>query len=149
MSTTILPLTALAHLDIETSYPSPDTARVAVAGEIDLATAAVLRERLFGLLHGKTPAILDVDLAGCTFLDCTGLGVLVGVRNAAVQSGRQMWVTRPQRVVRRVLELTGLLDVLTAPDDQPQPSPTRPDNPTGAGPAYATLTTPPEMLVAA
>jgi anti-anti-sigma factor len=149
MSTTLLPMTAVTQLHIDTSYPSPNTARAAVAGEVDLATAPVLTDRLLGLLDGRAPAVLEVDLAGCTFLDCTGIGALVGVRNAAVQTGCQMRVIHPQPVVRRVLDLTGLLDVLTAPIDQPQPLPTRSEYPARIGPASATVTTSLDILVAA
>ena len=96
MSTTLLPMTAVTQLHIDTSYPSPNTARAAVAGEVDLATAPVLSDRLLGLLDGRAPAVLEVDLAGCTFLDCTGIGALVRVRNAAVQTGCQIRVIHPQ-----------------------------------------------------
>jgi len=116
MSTTLSPVNVLTQLHIDTTYPLPDTARVAVVGEVDLATAAVLRDRLLNVLHDQAPGVLDVDLAGVTFLDCTGISALVAVRNAAVRTGRQMRVTRPQPFVRRVLGLTGLLGVFTGPD---------------------------------
>jgi anti-anti-sigma factor len=121
MSTTLSPVTMLAHLDIAPSRPSPATARVAVIGEVDLATAPVLRDQLLGVLHDYGPDVLDVDLGGVTFLDCAGVGALVGVRNAAVQAGRQIRVAHPQPIVRRILEVTGLLGVLTAPTDQRSP----------------------------
>jgi hypothetical protein len=70
-------------------------------------------------------------LRGLTYLQTASL---VGVRNAAVQAGRQLRVTRPQPIVRRVLDVTGLLGVLTGPVDQPQPLPTRSEYPSGTGP---------------
>ena len=149
MSTTLSPVTALTQLHIDTSWPSLSTARVAVVGEVDLATAHLLRDRLLGVLREQSPAVLDVDLAGVTFLDCAGISALVVVRNAAIHTGRQMRVSHPQSIVRRVLELTGLLDVLTAPIDQPQPLPTRSGHPSGIGPSPATATQPPTMMVAA
>ncbi|MGN9911732.1 STAS domain-containing protein [Phytohabitans sp. LJ34] len=112
--TTFSPVTALAQLHIDTTYPSAVTARVAVVGEVDLATTPMLRERLLRLLRDRSPDLLDVDLAGVTFLDCTGLAALVAVRDAAIQAGHQMRVSHPQPIVRRVLEVTGLLAVFTA-----------------------------------
>jgi anti-anti-sigma factor len=112
------PATALTQLHIDTNYSWPGVA-VAVAGEVDLATAPVLRDRLVNALQEQNAAVLDVDLGGVTFLDCAGISALVAARNTAVQAGRQMWVTYPQPIVRRILELTGLLDVLTAPIDEP------------------------------
>jgi anti-anti-sigma factor len=113
---------ALTQLHIDTNYPSPATARVAVSGEVDLATAPVLRHRLLGVLRDHGPTMLSVDLAGVTFLDCTGINALIAARNAAAATGRQMWVTHPQPIVRQVLDVTGLLDVFTAPIEQPQPA---------------------------
>jgi anti-anti-sigma factor len=98
---TFLSVNASTQLHIDTTYPSPATARVAVAGEIDLATAAVLRDRLLSVLRDEAPSMLGVDLAGVTFLDCTGINALVAVRNAAVRTGRQMRVTHPQPIVCR------------------------------------------------
>jgi anti-anti-sigma factor len=118
---TLSPVNALTQLHIDTSYPSPATAQVAVSGEVDLATAEVLRDRLLGVLRDEAPTMLGVDLAGVTFLDCTGISALVAVRNAAVRAGRQIRVTHAQPIVRRVLDLTGLLDGITAPIDQPEP----------------------------
>jgi anti-anti-sigma factor len=148
MSTTTLPpVTGLAQLHIDTSYPSPGTARVAVAGEVDLATTPVLRERLLRVLRDQRPDLLDVDLAGVTFLDCTGLGVLVAVRNAAIRAGRQMRVSHPQPIVRQVLEVTGLLGVFTAPTIVA--APTGSGYPSGVGPTPAAVTQPPDLMVAA
>jgi len=149
MSTTLSPVTALTQLHIDTSWPSPATALVAVVGEVDLATAHELHDRLLQVLRAHAPAVLDVDLAGVSFLDCTGISALVAVRHAAVDAGRQMRVTHPQPIVRRVLEVTGLLGVFTAPIDQPQPLPTRSDHLSRTGTARASAAEPPGMMAAA
>lgn len=116
MATTFSPGTALTQLHLDSRWPSPSMAVVAVDGEVDLATADLLRDRLLGLLHEHGPTVLDVDLARVSFLDCTGIGALVAVRNAAIRAGRRVWITHPQPIVRRVLEVTGLLGLFTAPD---------------------------------
>jgi anti-anti-sigma factor len=149
MSTTLSPVTALPQLHIDTSWSSPVVVRVAVVGEVDLATAHLLRDQMLGVLHEQAPAVLDVDLAGVTFLDCTGISALVAVRNAAVRSGRQMRVSHPQPIVRRVLDVTGLLGILTAPIDQPQPPPIRSGHRSMVGHTPATATQPPGVLTAA
>jgi anti-anti-sigma factor len=121
-TTTFSPVTVSAQLHIGTSYPLGVTARVTVVGEVDLAATPVLRERLLRVLRDHRPDMLDVDLAGVTLLDCTGLGALVAVRNAAIRAGGQMRVSHPQPIVRRVLEVTGLLGVFTAPTTVPAPT---------------------------
>jgi anti-anti-sigma factor len=93
-----------------------------VTGEVDLATTPVLRERLLRVLRDQRPDLLDVDLAGVTFLDCAGIGALVAVRNAALHAGGQLRVSHPQPIVRWVLKVTGLLGVVTAPTIAPAPA---------------------------
>jgi anti-anti-sigma factor len=113
-------VSVLTPLHLETTCPSPGTVRVAVIGEVDIATATVLRDRLLDALDGQRPSVLEVDLAGVTFLDCAGLGALLAARNAAVRTGGQMRVTHPQPFVRRILAVTGLLTLFATPIDQPE-----------------------------
>ena len=77
-----------------------------VAGEIDISTAAQLRERLFEL--ADSGGTLIVDLNRVTFIDSAGLGALVGTaRRAAVHGGSLHAVcSRPQ--TRKLLWLTGV-----------------------------------------
>jgi anti-anti-sigma factor len=58
---------------------------VVVVGEIDLATAPILREHLAGaMLAGVPRAVLD--LAGVTFLDSSGLSVVIRRRGVSAPS---------------------------------------------------------------
>jgi len=95
MSTTPTPVTALTQLHLNTTWPSPSTARVAVVGEVDLATAHLLHDWLMGVLCERAPAVVDIDLAGVTFLDCTAISALVAVRNAAIQEPHGRWRDHP------------------------------------------------------
>ena len=67
MSTNEIALTAL-HLT--TTWNDPTTATVAVAGEIDLATARHLTTTLTSILAGGHAQQLIVDLAEVRFLGC-------------------------------------------------------------------------------
>ena len=118
MFTTISPVTSSAQLDIDARCPSPGTVRVAVVGEIDISNSDLLRVRLLNVLSALHPYRIEVDLAGVTFLDCRGVTVLVALSQAAARTGCRLWITNPQPIVRRVLDLTGLLDALTADVDQ-------------------------------
>ena len=81
-------------------------------GEIDVASAPEFHASL-GELIGREVAVVIVDLSEVTFIDSTGLGVLVGAEKEIRGAGRDLRVvvTRPQ--IRRVLELTGLDEVFT------------------------------------
>jgi anti-sigma B factor antagonist len=80
---------------------------VVVAGELDVATAPALRDALLGLLRDDAVPDVAVDLSAVTFLDSSGLGVLLmGARRWA--SAQKRFVLRePSRVALRVIDLTG------------------------------------------
>lgn len=118
MFTTNSPVTQPAQPSIDASRPSLRIVRVAVVGEIDLSTSDLLRVRLLDALSAPHPHRIEVDLAEVTFLDCSGVTVLVTLRHAAARAGCRLRITNPQPIVRRVLDLTGLLEVFTAGFDE-------------------------------
>jgi anti-sigma B factor antagonist len=88
-----------------------DPPGIVLAGEIDFGSAATLRtvgERLTGSLAagGRLP----VDVAEVTFLDSSGVGALIAVRNAAAASGGSVIIRNLSQPVRRMFELSGLMD---------------------------------------
>ena len=88
--------------------------RLAVAGEIDLATADQLRDAIAQAAAGSRTEVI-VDLAEVRFCDSTGIGAIVQARNAAASEGATVQVINPRGPVYRVLEVTGMLDSLTDP----------------------------------
>jgi anti-anti-sigma factor len=89
--------------------------RIAVVGEIDIAVHERLRAALAAALCAG-PAELVVDLAATTLLDAGGIGVLLHAQHQARRRARHLRITNPQHpTVRRVLDITGTLCVLTEP----------------------------------
>ena len=83
-----------------------------VAGEIDLHTAPALREAaLEAVRHNGTT--LRLDLGDVTFMDSTGIEVLLATRRRAELEGGSMTLVRPTAAVRRILEVTGLSQLFT------------------------------------
>jgi anti-anti-sigma factor len=89
-------------------------------GEVDMGAVDALGCALQDTLSTPDRVDVVVDLARVTFLDCAGIGALVTGRNTAVSRRCGYTVVKPQRQVRRVLELTGVLTALTG---RPQPAP--------------------------
>ncbi len=77
-----------------------------VAGYIDMSTAASLRERLFGLVDGGQPLI--VELNRVTFIDSAGLGALVAVARRAGAHGGSLHAVCSRQQTRKLLWLTGV-----------------------------------------
>jgi anti-sigma B factor antagonist len=84
----------------------PGYAVVMVAGELDIATVAGLRERLFELAGGGRPLIVDLDQV--SFMDASGLGVIVGAARRAATHGASLHVSCSQHRIRHLFHLTGL-----------------------------------------
>jgi len=84
-------------------------------GEVDVLTAPQLGRRLLGLVDaGKT--IMIVDLSKVTFMDSTGLGVLLdALRQLTKRHGKLGLVCPTERILRpfQVSGLTGYLQIFS------------------------------------
>ena len=81
-----------------------ETRVVSVAGELDLYTAPEFERAL--QLNGCADGQVVIDLSACTFIDSTGLGILV---RADRQIGRNaLLIVANGRAVLRAFELSGL-----------------------------------------
>ena len=93
-----------------TSRQSGDRTVVRVAGEIDVYTAPALREELAAQLDaGRTDLV--VDLADVSFMDSTGLGVLVGALKRVRTTGGDLRLVIDQEKVLKVFRITALTQV--------------------------------------
>ena len=89
-----------------------DVVVVKVAGEIDVYTAASLREKLADLIDADHTDVI-VDLTGVTFMDSTGLGVLVGALKKVRGYGGRLQLVIDQEKVIKVFRITALTQVFT------------------------------------
>jgi anti-anti-sigma factor len=121
-----------ARLDVRQDRDPAGQVRVRLTGEIDMSSVGTLAHALAALQ--RTAPSLVVDLADVTFLDSTGIAVLVIAHRRAVCAGKTLTVVNAQGGVRRVLDITGVLPTLTGPAtirlDDHQPGSGTPDTPT-------------------
>jgi anti-sigma B factor antagonist len=87
---------------------------VALDGELDVGDAASVAVAL-AAVAARGPRII-VDLAALEFIDCCALGALGRVRAQARQVGGDLLLAAPRGPVRRILALTGLIDVFSVHD---------------------------------
>lgn len=88
---------------------------VTVVGEVDVSNAGELREAVDSALEAA-PAEVSVDLAEVSYIDSTGIGVLVGAATRAQEAGVAFSVAHPQTNVKRVLGLLGVERQLNVED---------------------------------
>ena len=84
-----------------------ETAVVRVGGEIDLTSAPQLDEGLQDLVNGSVRD-LTLDLSGVSFMDSTGLRVLLKTSKLLEGAGGKLALREPSDPVRRLLEVSGL-----------------------------------------
>jgi anti-anti-sigma factor len=95
-------------IDVRVDRSSGDgAALVAVSGELDLSTAPELERFLVELQRDDAGVVLD--LRQLTFMDSSGLRVILGADARARSSGSRLVLVRGAPTVHRVFELT-LLD---------------------------------------
>ncbi|HEY7134907.1 MAG TPA: STAS domain-containing protein [Acidimicrobiia bacterium] len=78
-----------------------------ITGEIDATTALLVADGLARALDSGAARVY-VELAGVTFCDASGLGLLIDARREARQRGLRLVLVAPAAPVRRLLDLTEL-----------------------------------------
>jgi anti-sigma B factor antagonist len=84
---------------------------VAVQGEVDLSRVPALEQALDEAILASEGAFV-IDLCDVTFLDSSGVSVLVHARALLGREDRDLAVICPPGSVRRILEVTNLADLL-------------------------------------
>ncbi len=87
--------------------PTPECYTIAVAGEIDISNADSLRNAIDLALEQPTEAVV-LDFAQVSYIDSTGIGVLVGAAHHAVDHGKRFACVNAQPGVMRVVQLLGV-----------------------------------------
>lgn len=105
-------------LDISLEQPSPGVVSITVAGELDISNRDRLSDVLGNARDGA--AKLIVDLRGLSFMDSSGLRLLLDTWNECSMNDRVLQiVVSKEGLVRRVLEISGcdrILPVSEQPD---------------------------------
>jgi anti-anti-sigma factor len=95
------------------THSGDDGQRIALAGEVDLGSVDSLRDAIARLVKSGTADTVLVDLDRVSFLDSTGIAALVEGHRLADENDVTFRVVNPQGMVRRVLEMTDVLEYLS------------------------------------
>jgi anti-anti-sigma factor len=95
----------MAQFDWSTDDDGRDVLRV--AGEVDLGVVDELLDHALERLV-RSGAGIDLDLGGVTFIDSSGIGALIRLRNEAVKGDTSLRLRNVSAPVVRLLQVTGL-----------------------------------------
>lgn len=107
----------MRSFEVETGEQG-DAVHVTLSGDLDLSTAK-RAEQAIEDAERVGPKTVVIDLRGLSFMDSTGLRVLVSADKRARRSNRRTVIVQGPSAVRRVFEITRLderLDIVDSPD---------------------------------
>ena len=107
----------MRSFNVETSEGDNAT-HVKLSGDLDLSTAKRAEEAIEQAERSGHPTVV-VDLRGLSFMDSTGLRVIVSADKRARRSNKRVVIVQGPAPVRRVFEITRLderLDIVDAPE---------------------------------
>jgi anti-sigma B factor antagonist len=90
--------------------------RIVLKGELDLSTVAKVEQEL-DQAESRRPPLIALDLTGLTFLDSSGLRLVVTADERARDDGRRFVIVRGPETVNRVFTITRLGERLDMVDD--------------------------------
>lgn len=97
---------------------------VNLSGEFDATVVATRRAELIEECDRSLGSLLLLDFTEVTFIDSTGLGLLIGVARRMRDGGGQVRLRGCRRGVRRVLSVSGVDAILTIEESsEATPSP--------------------------
>lgn len=99
--------TTPARLEVETASDLSGQPVIRVSGDLDISSVDGLRSAVEAAT-AQRPERITFDLHALRFMDSAGIAVLLG----AAREVSSVRLSRPSKAVRRVVELTGLADIL-------------------------------------
>lgn len=84
------------------------TAVAALSGEIDHHNAKEIRQKLDKYIISAQPKELVMDFRNISFMDSSGIGLIMGRYKLIHECGGSLIVRNPQSYIRRVLKLSGI-----------------------------------------
>lgn len=103
---------------------------IRVRGEIDHHTASAIRQGIDATLFEKRPKKLLLDLSAVSFMDSSGLGLIMGRYSVMKELSGEMTVWNPSPETRSILNLAGMerLVKIEYPKDSKPEEPSPPEN---------------------
>jgi anti-anti-sigma factor len=107
-----------SHFAVKRHQERDGTIMFFLMGELDMAVAPHLRDQLWSAVEGDHRVV--VDLRGLSFIDSSGLRLLVSADARAQKRGARVAFVRGRAAVHRVFEITAFDQVLVIDSDPPE-----------------------------
>lgn len=85
--------------------PASGTLAAYLSGEIDHHTAQMLRTEIDAQIDARIPELLTIDFSGVTFMDSSGVGLILGRSRRMNANGGRLTIQNPPVPIRKMLDL--------------------------------------------
>ncbi|MFW6264665.1 MAG: anti-sigma F factor antagonist [Bacillota bacterium] len=89
-----------------------------LSGELDISTVPVFREKIVQVLEEKKLTYLILNLAKVTFIDSSGLGVILGRYRYLEKIGGKVLLVDIKPQVKRIFTMAGMLKIMKEYDSE-------------------------------
>lgn len=83
-----------------------------LSGELDHHTAAEARKLIDAKLERYTPKLCILDFSGVSFMDSSGIGLILGRQRIAELYGGNVKIKNPSRYAEKIIRIAGLEKML-------------------------------------
>ena len=88
--------------------PAQGTLAAYLTGEIDHHAAQALRREIDAQIDARMPELLTMDFSGVTFMDSSGVGLILGRRRLMEGLGGSLVVRSVPQSMRRLMAVAGI-----------------------------------------
>ncbi|MEI5907121.1 anti-sigma F factor antagonist [Bacillus spongiae] len=99
-------------IDFDVKGSASNILLIRLSGELDHHTAATLREQATNLIEEHRITHIVLNLENLTFMDSSGLGVILGRYKQIKQQNGEMVVCAISPSVKRLFDLSGLFKII-------------------------------------
>ena len=79
-----------------------------INGEIDHHTSKEIRDKIDSEIESINPASLVIDLGDVSFMDSSGVGIILGRYKLMRSIGGKIQIKSPKKEIKRILSLSGV-----------------------------------------
>ncbi|MBQ9832893.1 MAG: anti-sigma factor antagonist [Clostridia bacterium] len=98
---------------MQINYKQQDNKLIAeLSGELDHHTAEKVRKSLDRIVASTQPQELIVEMSGVTFMDSSGLGVILGRYKKMNEHGGIMKIANPQGHAESIMRMSGVFSII-------------------------------------
>lgn len=85
---------------------------VKLIGELDEHCAELVRRKMDAAILEKSFSAMVLDLSRMSFMDSTGIGVVIGRYKLLRKTNRKMYVRSPSVTVDKIFAMSGLYEII-------------------------------------